>query len=63
MMEYAYNPNTWKTETEKQEFKDIAMSKPAKNSLVKKIIILEIQTSSAKKYVDLNLMPYKNKTK
>lgn len=36
MMEYAYNPNTWKTETEKQEFKDIAMSKPAKNSLVKK---------------------------
>lgn len=36
MMEYAYNPNAWKIETEKQEFKDIVMSKPAKNSLVKK---------------------------
>lgn len=37
MMEYAFNPNTWKIETEKkQAFKDMAMSRPAKNSLVKK---------------------------
>lgn len=64
MMEYAFNPNTWKIETEKTGVQGYGNVKASQEFPCKKIIIiLEIQTSSTKKYVDLNLMPYKNKIK